>query len=59
MTVTIVKTGCPYKIDEKIRRNLVREASKRPTARSSELQEFLASTGFPTRDNNPPNSSYL
>uniref|UniRef100_A0AAY5K9G5 Transposase Tc1-like domain-containing protein n=1 Tax=Esox lucius TaxID=8010 RepID=A0AAY5K9G5_ESOLU len=30
---------------EKMRRKLVREASKRPTATLKELQEFLASTG--------------
>ncbi len=38
-------TGCPSKIDEKMRRKLVREAAKRPTATLKELQEFLASTG--------------
>uniref|UniRef100_A0AAY5KI17 Transposase Tc1-like domain-containing protein n=1 Tax=Esox lucius TaxID=8010 RepID=A0AAY5KI17_ESOLU len=42
---TLPRTGCPSKIDEKMRRKLVREASKRPTATLKELQEFLASTG--------------
>uniref|UniRef100_A0A9J7ZTJ8 Uncharacterized protein n=1 Tax=Cyprinus carpio carpio TaxID=630221 RepID=A0A9J7ZTJ8_CYPCA len=41
---TVIKTGCPSKIDEKMRK-LVREAAKRPTATLKEQQEFLASTG--------------
>uniref|UniRef100_A0AAY5K1L0 Transposase Tc1-like domain-containing protein n=1 Tax=Esox lucius TaxID=8010 RepID=A0AAY5K1L0_ESOLU len=44
-TETLPRTGGPSKIDEKTRRKLVREASKRPTAILKELQEFLASTG--------------
>ncbi len=44
-TVILLSTGCPSKIDEKIKRKLVREAAKRPTATLKELQEFLVSTG--------------
>uniref|UniRef100_A0A803JF02 Transposase Tc1-like domain-containing protein n=1 Tax=Xenopus tropicalis TaxID=8364 RepID=A0A803JF02_XENTR len=44
-TVTLPRTGHPSKIDEKTRRKLVREATKRPTATLKELQEYLASTG--------------
>ncbi|XP_077439484.1 uncharacterized protein LOC144062224 [Vanacampus margaritifer] len=44
-TVPLPRTGRPSKIDEKTRRELVREAVKRPTATLKELQEFLASTG--------------
>ena len=44
-TVTLPRTGRHSKIDEKTRRKLIREASKRPTATLKELQEFLASTG--------------
>uniref|UniRef100_A0A803K548 Transposase n=1 Tax=Xenopus tropicalis TaxID=8364 RepID=A0A803K548_XENTR len=44
-TVTLPRTGRPSKIDEKTRRKLVREATKRPTATLKELQEYLASTG--------------
>ncbi len=44
-TVILPSTGCPSKIDEKMRRKLVREAAKRRTATLKELQEFLASTG--------------
>uniref|UniRef100_A0A803JMT1 Transposase Tc1-like domain-containing protein n=1 Tax=Xenopus tropicalis TaxID=8364 RepID=A0A803JMT1_XENTR len=44
-TVTLPRTGCPSKIDEKTRRKLVREATKRPTATLKELQQYLASTG--------------
>lgn len=41
---TVTRTRRPSKID-KTRRNLVREAAKRPTATVEELQEFLASSG--------------
>lgn len=44
-TVILPRIGCPSKIDEKMRRKLVREAAKRPTATLREPQEFLASTG--------------
>ncbi|XP_049588240.1 uncharacterized protein [Syngnathus scovelli] len=44
-TVPLPRTGRPSKIDEKTRRELVREAVKRPTATLKELQQFLASTG--------------
>ncbi|XP_019752572.1 uncharacterized protein LOC109532249 [Hippocampus comes] len=44
-TVPLPRTGRPSKIDEKTRRELVREAVRRPTATLKELQEFLASTG--------------
>uniref|UniRef100_A0AAY5KIL8 Transposase Tc1-like domain-containing protein n=1 Tax=Esox lucius TaxID=8010 RepID=A0AAY5KIL8_ESOLU len=44
-TKTLPRSGRPSKINEKTRRKLVREASKRPTATLKELQEFLASTG--------------
>uniref|UniRef100_A0A803K8A0 Transposase Tc1-like domain-containing protein n=1 Tax=Xenopus tropicalis TaxID=8364 RepID=A0A803K8A0_XENTR len=44
-TWTLPRTGHPSKIDEKTRRKLVREATKRPTATLKELQEYLASTG--------------
>uniref|UniRef100_A0AAY5K3U8 Transposase Tc1-like domain-containing protein n=1 Tax=Esox lucius TaxID=8010 RepID=A0AAY5K3U8_ESOLU len=44
-TETLPRTGRPSKIDEKTRRKLVREASKRPTAILKEMQELLASTG--------------
>ncbi len=44
-TVILPSNGCPSKIDEKMRRKLVREAAKRPTGTLKELQEFLASTG--------------
>uniref|UniRef100_A0AAY5K3N1 Transposase Tc1-like domain-containing protein n=1 Tax=Esox lucius TaxID=8010 RepID=A0AAY5K3N1_ESOLU len=44
-TETLPRTGHPSKIYEKMRRKLVREASKRPPATLKELQEFLASTG--------------
>ncbi len=44
-TVILPRTGRPSKIDEKVRRKLVREAAKSPTATLKELQEFLASTG--------------
>ncbi len=44
-TVILRSTGCPSKIDEKMRRKQVREAAKRPTATLKELQEFLARTG--------------
>ncbi|XP_057696935.1 uncharacterized protein LOC130918837 [Corythoichthys intestinalis] len=44
-TVTLPRTGRPSKIDEKTRKELVKEAVKRPTATLKELQEFLASTG--------------
>ena len=57
-TETLPRTGRPSKIDEKTRRKLVREASKRPTATLKELQEFLASAGCVLRDNNLPYSSY-
>ena len=55
-TVTLPRTGCPSKIDEKTRRKLVREASKRHTAT---LKALLASTGCILRDNNLPYSSYV
>uniref|UniRef100_A0AAY5K308 Transposase Tc1-like domain-containing protein n=1 Tax=Esox lucius TaxID=8010 RepID=A0AAY5K308_ESOLU len=45
-TGTLPRTGRPSKIDEKMRRKLVREASKRPTATLKELQEFQARTGY-------------
>uniref|UniRef100_A0AAY5KHF6 Transposase n=1 Tax=Esox lucius TaxID=8010 RepID=A0AAY5KHF6_ESOLU len=41
-TGTLPRTGRPSKIYEKMRRKLVREASKRPTETLKELQEFLA-----------------
>uniref|UniRef100_A0AAY5K4A2 Transposase Tc1-like domain-containing protein n=1 Tax=Esox lucius TaxID=8010 RepID=A0AAY5K4A2_ESOLU len=44
-TDTSPRTGHPSKIDEKTKRKLIREASKRPTATLKELQEFMASTG--------------
>ena len=44
-TETLPRTGHPSKINEKMRRKLVREASKRPTATLKELQEFQGSTG--------------
>ncbi|XP_077572581.1 uncharacterized protein LOC144196367 isoform X1 [Stigmatopora nigra] len=44
-TVTLPRSGRPSKIDEKTRKELVREVVKRPTATLKELQEFLANTG--------------
>uniref|UniRef100_A0AAY5KT08 Tc1-like transposase DDE domain-containing protein n=1 Tax=Esox lucius TaxID=8010 RepID=A0AAY5KT08_ESOLU len=44
-TETLPRTGRLSKNYEKMRRKLVREASKRPTATLKELQEYLASTG--------------
>lgn len=41
-TVTLLRTGC---LDEITKRNLVREAAKKPTATLKELQQFLESTG--------------
>ncbi len=41
-TVILTSNGCPSKIDEKMRRKLVREAAKRTTATLKELQEFLS-----------------
>uniref|UniRef100_A0A803KET0 Tc1-like transposase DDE domain-containing protein n=1 Tax=Xenopus tropicalis TaxID=8364 RepID=A0A803KET0_XENTR len=40
-TVTLPRTGRPSKIDEKTKRKLVREATKRPTSTLKELQEYL------------------
>uniref|UniRef100_A0A8C5LXJ6 Transposase n=1 Tax=Leptobrachium leishanense TaxID=445787 RepID=A0A8C5LXJ6_9ANUR len=44
-TLTLPRTGRPYKCNEKTTRKLVKEAAKRPTATLKELQEYLASTG--------------
>ncbi len=57
-TVTLPRTGRPSKIDEKTKRKLVKEASKRPTATLKELQEFLASTGCVCICDYLPYSSY-
>ncbi len=43
--VILPSTGRPSKIDKMMRRKLVREAAKRPTATLKKLQVFLASTG--------------
>lgn len=40
-TVTVPKTGYPYKIDKRTNLKLVREATKRPRAMLNELQEYL------------------
>ncbi len=67
-TVILPSNGCPSKIDDKMRRKLVREDAKRPTGTLKELQEFLASTGcvyiyiyiyYSICDNNLPYSSYV
>lgn len=44
-TVTLPRTGCLSKIDDKTRRKLVKEAAKRLMATLKELQELMASTG--------------
>uniref|UniRef100_A0AAY5KGF8 Transposase Tc1-like domain-containing protein n=1 Tax=Esox lucius TaxID=8010 RepID=A0AAY5KGF8_ESOLU len=44
-TETLPRTGRPSITDENMRRKLVRETSKMPTATLKELQVFLASTG--------------
>lgn len=41
-TLTLPRTGCPSKSDEKTRQKLLREAAKRPTAAPKELQSELS-----------------
>lgn len=42
--VTSLRTGCPFKIDEKTGERMVREVAKRLTSRLKELKQFLPST---------------
>jgi len=44
-TKTLPKTGRPSKLDDKARRKLIREATKRPMATLKELHAFMAKTG--------------
>ncbi|MBN3277029.1 MYPN protein, partial [Polyodon spathula] len=44
-TKTLPRSGRPSKLDDRVRRRLIREASKRPKATLQELQAFMAKTG--------------
>lgn len=45
-TVTSPRTWCSFKMDRRTRRNLIREATKRPTATLKKLQKYLTSTDY-------------
>ena len=44
-TNTLPRSGRPSKLDDKARRRLIREATKRPMATLKELHPFMAKTG--------------
>ena len=44
-TKTLPRSGRPSKLDDRARRRLIREATKRPMATLQELQAFMAKTG--------------
>ena len=44
-TKILPRTGHPSKLDDQVRRRLIREATKRPMAALKELQAFIAKTG--------------
>uniref|UniRef100_A0A9J8BDU2 Transposase Tc1-like domain-containing protein n=1 Tax=Cyprinus carpio carpio TaxID=630221 RepID=A0A9J8BDU2_CYPCA len=44
-TQTLPESGCHSKLDERARRKLVRDATKRPTATLKQLQEFMTKSG--------------
>uniref|UniRef100_A0A9J8BMM8 Transposase Tc1-like domain-containing protein n=1 Tax=Cyprinus carpio carpio TaxID=630221 RepID=A0A9J8BMM8_CYPCA len=44
-TQTLPGSGHPSKLDERDRRKLVREATKRPTATLNQMQEFMTMSG--------------
>ena len=44
-TKTLSRSGRPSKLDDRARRRLIRETTKRPIATLQELQAFMAKTG--------------
>ena len=44
-TKTLLRSGCPSKMDDQARRRLIREATKRTMATLKELHAFRAKTG--------------
>ncbi|KAJ8401237.1 hypothetical protein AAFF_G00388190 [Aldrovandia affinis] len=49
---TLPRSGRPSKLDDRARRRLIREATKRPMATMKELQDFMAKSGNRFADHN-------